>query len=60
MTNVQAVSKLLEDSGRKALGEDVGVLGCRRNMKYLNMAEGDPLPNKMEINFNVLRPLMLN
>ena len=29
-------------------------------MKYPNVAEGDPLPNKMEINLNVLYPLMLN
>jgi hypothetical protein len=43
-----------------ALGEDIGVLGCRRNMKYPNVAEGDSLPNKMEINLNVLCPLMLN
>ena len=59
MTNVQAVSKLLEDSGRKALGEDIDVLGCRRNMEYPNMTEGDPLTNKMEINLNMLCPLML-
>jgi len=59
MTNVQAGSKLLEDSGRKALGEDIDVLGCRRNMEYPNMTEGDPLTNKMEINLNMLCPLML-
>jgi hypothetical protein len=29
-------------------------------MKYPNVAEGDLLLNKMEINLNVLRSLMLN
>jgi hypothetical protein len=29
-------------------------------MKYPNVTEGDPLPNKMEINLNVLRALMLD
>jgi hypothetical protein len=60
MANVQAGPKLLKHRGRKALDEDVSVLGCCRNIKYPNMAEGDPLPNRMEINLNVLRPLMLN
>jgi hypothetical protein len=60
MANVQAGSKLLEHRSGKALGENVGVLGCRRHMKYPNVAEDDSLPNKMEINLNVLRPLMLN
>jgi hypothetical protein len=29
-------------------------------MKYSNMTEGDLLSNKMEIDLNVLRPLMLH
>jgi hypothetical protein len=29
-------------------------------MKDSNLAKGDPLPNKMEINLNVLRVLMLD
>jgi hypothetical protein len=58
--NVQVGSKLLEHRGGKILGKDVGVLGCRRNMTYPNVTEGDPLPNKMEINLNVLRALMLD
>jgi hypothetical protein len=29
-------------------------------MKYPNVAEGDPLSNKMEINLNMLHPLMLH
>jgi hypothetical protein len=60
MTDVQAGPKLLKHRGRKTLGEDVGVLGCGRNMKYPNVAEGDPLSNKMEINLNMLHPLMLH
>ena len=58
--NVHTGSKLLKHRGGEALDEDVGVLGCRRNMKYPNVADGDPLPNKMETNLNMLRPLMLN
>jgi hypothetical protein len=60
IANVQAGPKLLKHRGRKVIGEDVSVLRCCRNMKYPNVAEGDPLPNTMEINLNVLRPLMLN
>jgi hypothetical protein len=60
MANDQARPKLLKHRGRKALGEDVGVLGYCRNMKYPYVAEGDPVPNKVEINLNVLRSLMLN
>ena len=58
--NVQGGSKLLKHRGREALGEDVDVLRCRRDMKNPNMAEGDSLPNKMEINLNMLRTLMLD
>ena len=58
--NVQAGPKLLKQGSRKALGKDVGILGCRRDMKDPNMTEGDPLPNKVEINLNMLRPLMLH
>ena len=58
-TNVQAGSKLLKHRGREALGEDIGVLRCRRDMKNPNVSEGDSLLNKMEINLNMLRALML-
>jgi len=58
--NVQTGSKLLKHGGGEALGEDVGVLGCRRDMKDPYLAEGNPLPNKVEINLNVLRALMLD
>ena len=57
--NVQAGSKLLKHRGREGRGEDVGVLRCRRDMKNPNVAEGDSLPNKMEINLNMLHALML-
>ena len=30
------------------------------DMKNPNLAKGDSLPNKMEINLNMLRPLMLH
>jgi hypothetical protein len=50
MANDQAGPKLLKHRGRKALGEDVGILRYCRNMKYPYVAEGDPLQNKVEIN----------
>ena len=58
--NVQTGSKLLKHGGGEALGEDVGVLGCRGDMGNPNLTEGDTLPNKAEINLNVLRELMLD
>ena len=59
-TNVQAGSKLLKHRGGETLGEDAGVLRCRWDMKNPNLAKGDSLPNKMEINLNMLRALMLD
>ena len=59
-TNVQAGSKLLKHRGGETLGEDVDVLRCRWDMKNPNLTKGDSLSNKMEINLNMLRALMLD
>ena len=59
-TNVQAGSKLLKHRGWETLGEDVGVLRYRCDMKNPNLAKGDSLLTKMEINLNMLRALMLD
>jgi hypothetical protein len=52
--------KTLETQRWEAFGEDVGILGCHRDIKDLNLAKGDSLLNKMEINLNVLQALMLD
>ena len=59
-TNVTTVSKLLKYRCWETLGEDIDVLGCRGDMENSNMTEGDTLLNKVEINLNVLRALMLD
>ena len=58
--NVKAGSKLLKYKCWETLGEDVGVLGCHGDMENPNLTEGNTLPNKVEINLNVLRALMLD
>ena len=60
MANVKIGSKLLKYRCWETLGEDIGVLGCHGDMENSNMTEGDTLPNKVEINLNVLRALMLD
>jgi hypothetical protein len=60
IANCETGPKLLEHGSRKPLGEDVGVPRCRRNMKNSNMTKSNLLSNKMEIDLNVLRPLMLH
>ena len=60
MANVKIGSKLLKYRCWETLGEDIGVLGCRGDMGNPNLTEGDTLPNKVEINLNVLRELMLD
>ena len=59
IANGQAGPKLLKQRGRKTLGENVNVLRRRRNVKNPNVTEGNLLSNKVEIDLNVLRPLML-
>ena len=52
IANGQAGSKLLKQRGRKTLGENVGVLRRRRNVKNPNVTEGDLLSNKVEIDLS--------
>ena len=59
IANGQAGTKLLKQRGRKTLGENVSVLRRRRNVKNPNMTEGGLLSNKVEIDLNMLCPLML-
>ena len=57
--DIKTGSKLLKYRCWETLGENVDVLGCR-GMENPNLTEGDTLPNKVEINLNVLRALMLD
>ena len=59
IANGQTRPKLLKQRGRKTFGENVSVLRRRRNVKNPNVTEGDLLLNKVEIDLNMLRPLML-
>jgi hypothetical protein len=59
-TNVKTGSKLLKYRHWETLGENIYVLGCRGDMQNPNLTEGDTLPNKVEINLNVLHALMLD
>ena len=59
-TNVKTRSKLLKYRCWETLGEDVGIPGCHGDMENPNLTEGDTLPNKVEINLNVLCALMLD
>ena len=58
--DVLAGTKLFEDGRRKTFGEDVGVLQTRRHMKNASFSQSDVFPNKMKVNLNMLRPLMLD
>lgn len=60
MANVQAGSKLLEHRCGEVLDEDLGVLGCCRDMENPNLTEGNVIPNKVEIDLNMFCAFMLN
>jgi len=60
IANGQTGPELLEQRGRKTLGEDVSVLWCRGNMKDPSMTECNFLSNKMEIDLYMFRSLMLH
>jgi hypothetical protein len=57
--DVQAGSELLENTGRQAFGEDIRVLGSGRHMKNPDFPKSDAIPDEVQINLDVLRPLML-
>ena len=44
---VEAGAKLREGRGGQSLGEDVGKLGGGRDMKYPNIADGDPVAHEV-------------
>jgi hypothetical protein len=59
-TDVQAGSELREDCRGKPFGEDVCILGGSRHMENTDITESHPIPNKVQINLNVLGALMLD
>jgi hypothetical protein len=44
----------------KTIGEDVDEPQSSWHMEYLDITNGDTLMNKMEINLNMLHPLLVN
>jgi hypothetical protein len=58
--NIKTGSKLLKYRRWETLGEGVGVLVYHGGMQNPNLTEGDTLPNKVEINLNMLCALMLD
>src|SRR5438105_15379970 len=52
--NVETGSKLIEHRGGEALREDVGELGCRRDMEYSDLTDCDLLPDKVEVDLHML------
>ena len=58
--DVQAGSKLGEDWQGQSLGEDVGILRAGWHMQDSNFAKGHTIPNKMQVNLNMLGSLMLD
>ena len=58
--DIQIVSKVQEDRWRETLHEDISILERGRNVENTNIPEGDALTDKVEINLDMLRPLMLN
>ena len=57
---VEAGAELREGRGMKALGEDVGKLGGGRDMENPNIADGDPVVHKVQVDLHMFRPLMLD
>ena len=60
LADMKTGAKILEHGGGKTLGEDVSKLGRRWYVKNPNITNGDPFTNEVEINLNMLRPLMLH
>jgi hypothetical protein len=52
--------KLREDHRRKPLGEDIGELGGGRDMKDANSSTSYPFTNEVEVDFDMLRVLVLD
>jgi hypothetical protein len=60
IADVETGSKLSKHQGGKGLLEDACELRYCRNMKDVDLTDGDLLSNKMEINLHMLGALMLN
>jgi len=45
---------------RDALGEDIGIQGCRRYKEYVDMIERNMNSNKLQVNLHMLGTLVLN
>jgi hypothetical protein len=60
MTDVDTWPKLLKHRRREPLGEDVSKLWGGRNVKDMNISNGETLANEMEVNLDMLRMLMLD
>jgi hypothetical protein len=58
--DVETGPKLRKHGRRKPLGEDVGELGGGRDMEDVNISTGDPLADKVKIDLDMLRALVLD
>jgi hypothetical protein len=58
--DVETGPKLIKHRGGETLREDVSKLRCRRDMEDVDLTNGYLLSDKMKINLNMLRALMLN
>jgi hypothetical protein len=59
-SNVQAELEFHENGRRQSFGEDIRILGCRRDVQDTDVAKCDVLTYKVEINLYMLCPLMLD
>jgi len=60
LANTKTGPKINKQLYRKALCHNVSKLMRRRNMKNMNLSQGNILANKMNINLNMLGPSMMN
>jgi hypothetical protein len=58
--DVKTGTKVLEHTGRQPLGEDVGELRTRGNMKNASFSKGDSVTNEVKIYLDMLGALVLN
>ena len=60
IADVETGPKLAKHRGRETLGEDVGELRRRRDVKDPDVSNGNQLADEVEINLDMLRALMLD
>jgi hypothetical protein len=58
-TEVETGPKILEHGRREALGKDIGELRSSWHMKKSHITDGDTLADKVEVELDMLRALML-